>query len=65
MSQRTAILAHLKAGKSITPLEALSKFGCFRLSERIREIQARGHAIEKDWHETANGSRVRKYWMAR
>lgn len=63
MTQRAQILSHLKSGKSITPLEALTKFGSFRLSERIREIQAQGHVIEKDWHETDSGSRVRKYWL--
>jgi len=31
-SQMNQILARLEKGKSITPLEALEKFGCFRLS---------------------------------
>ena len=39
MSQKTKILEHLKKGKSITPLDALSLFGCFRLAARISEIR--------------------------
>lgn len=39
MSQKTEILEYLKSGKSITPLEALSMFGCFRLAARISEIR--------------------------
>jgi len=46
MSQQTQILAYLKRGCGITPLTALDKFGCFRLSERIRELERAGHAIE-------------------
>lgn len=34
-SQETKILAYLKGGKTITPIEALNRFGCFRLGARI------------------------------
>lgn len=49
MTQNQAILKHLKAGKSITALEALSKFGCLRLSARILEIKQMGYNIERKW----------------
>jgi hypothetical protein len=39
MSQKAEILAHLKLGKSLTPLEALRMFGCLRLAARISEIR--------------------------
>ena len=38
MSQTENILKHLKRGKRITPLEALNRYGCFRLASRIYDI---------------------------
>jgi len=38
MSQNIEILKYLQAGNSITPLEALHLFGCFRLSARIHDL---------------------------
>ena len=37
-SQNLMILNYLKKGNSVTPIEALNKFGCFRLSGRIFEL---------------------------
>ena len=42
MSQQDRILYHLSSGHSITPLEALELFGCFRLSSVI-------HRLKKDF----------------
>lgn len=47
-TQNTAILNHLEKGKSITPLDALKRFGCFRLGARIWELRERGHSIKKE-----------------
>ena len=33
------------AGNSITAVEALEKFGCFRLAARIEEFRKQGHNI--------------------
>ena len=44
MSQKTAILDMLKRGP-VTPLDALSKLGCFRLAARVRELREEGHSI--------------------
>ena len=38
-SQTKRILAYLRAGNRITPLEALRKFNCFRLGARIADIE--------------------------
>ncbi|MBQ1819186.1 MAG: hypothetical protein II120_03210 [Bacteroidales bacterium] len=38
-SQCSAILEHLKKGLSITPIEALSLCGCFRLAARIHDLR--------------------------
>tara|TARA_B100001093_G_C26469350_1_gene859902 strand:+ start:95 stop:337 length:243 start_codon:yes stop_codon:yes gene_type:complete len=45
MSQNTQILSYLKQGKKITPIDALNKFGCFRLSARILDLRKSGHPI--------------------
>jgi len=42
MSQQERILYHLSSGHSITPIEALEMFGCFRLSSVI-------HRLKKDF----------------
>ena len=44
-TQRNQILEYLLAGFSLTPLEALEKFGCFRLAARIEELRDMGYAI--------------------
>lgn len=46
MNQKEQILSYLKAGNSITPLEALQKFGCFRLGARIWELKKDGYPVE-------------------
>ena len=38
-SQKKKILKHLQEGLSITPMEALREFGCFRLGARICELK--------------------------
>ena len=45
MTQTQRILIYLKTGKSLTPLEALNKFGCFRLAARIADLRSQGHTI--------------------
>ena len=45
MTQTQRILIYLKTGKSLTPLEALNKFGCFRLAARIADLRRDGHTI--------------------
>ena len=44
-TQDQQILDYLKSGKTLTPLVALEKFGCFRLSARIFNLREEGHAI--------------------
>lgn len=45
-SQTQDILAYLKEGNSLTPIDALEKFGCFRLSGRVYDIKKLGYEIE-------------------
>ena len=44
-SQRKLILEHLKTGASITGLEALRKYGCYRLSDVIYKLRKEEHII--------------------
>lgn len=48
MSQGEACLDYLERYGSITPLEALTAFGCFRLSAVIFELRKAGYAIKTD-----------------
>lgn len=48
MSQETRILNYLKTARAITPLQALDKFGCFRLAARIHDLRAKGYEIETE-----------------
>jgi len=47
-SQTDLIKNRLLSGQSITPIEALNLFGCFRLSARILEIRQEGLDIETE-----------------
>jgi len=61
-SQNQKILSYLKKGKKITPLEALNKFGCFRLASRISDLCKDGHVIDRKM-VVRNGKRVAQYWI--
>lgn len=63
-SQCKAILAHLREGKTITAIEALRLFGCFRLASRIHDLTNKGVAITKKYVITDNGKRVMQYALA-
>lgn len=63
MTQEAQILAALKAGDRLTPLDALQRFGCFRLSARIYDLRRAGHHINSQVIETRSGKRVAVYWI--
>lgn len=60
MTQCNAILEYMEQGNSITPLEALGKFGCFRLASRISELRERGVNNDVKKVTYTNGSGVKK-----
>lgn len=62
-SQSLNILRHLQSGKSINPLQALTQYGCFRLSARIYDLKQRGYLIEKCMVKTKNGKNYAEYSM--
>ncbi len=51
MSQEQQILNHLKLGEGITPIDALQKFGCFRLAARIADLRKDGWDIHTEMVE--------------
>ena len=54
-SQNKMILHHLQTHKrGITPIQALEKYGCLRLSGRIHDLRSMGYAIETHPEEKKN-----------
>ena len=62
-SQTDRILDYLLTGKSITPLEALDLFGCFRLGARIADIKGRGYLVYSEFVTVGNGKKVKRYHL--
>lgn len=62
-SQEELILAHLKSGKSITPIESLNLYGCLRLGARIWDLGQKGYHIVSKMITLPNGKRVASYRM--
>ena len=64
-SQNAAILSHLKTGKSITPIDALERFNCFRLGARVYDLKQNGHQIVREMVPTDSGKHVASYTLVR
>ena len=68
-SQNKRILAYLRTGRKLTPLDALYTFGCFRLGARIYDLRRRGEAIESRMIEITSPAvysgkkRVKQYFI--
>lgn len=60
-SQTHGILAHLKSGGTLTAIQALEKFHCFRLAARIGELKAMGWQVRREIVRTGDGCRFAKY----
>ena len=45
-SQIKTLRKHLKSGKSIAPLQALNRFGIYRLASRIKDLRNEGMDIK-------------------
>lgn len=63
-SQNALIKGWLLNGFSITPMEALNMFGCFRLSARIANLRDEGLPVVTDM-VTINDKRVARYYLIR
>ena len=63
-TQCDRILRHLKTGATITAIEALNMFGCFRLAARISDLRKAGNDIVTDKVTTSGGKHVAQYRLA-
>ena len=45
-SVKQKILRHLQGGRTITPLQALDRFNCMSLAQRVAELKREGHPIQ-------------------
>lgn len=62
-SQEQQILAYLMEGRTLTALEALDKFQCFRLGARVFDLRKAGHNIESRPYRTPEGKTVAQYTL--
>jgi len=61
MVQNDMILVALKNGEKITPLSALERFGCLRLSARIWDLRHEGYPIVTKNITTPQGKSIAEY----
>lgn len=57
------MLGDLQAGLSISPLEALDRYGVMRLAAIIHNLRRHGHNIRTDTRETLDGKRYAVYTL--
>jgi hypothetical protein len=62
-SQNALIKGWLLNGYSITQLEALTQFGCFRLAARVADLRDEGLNVVTDMVTLENGKRVARYFV--
>jgi hypothetical protein len=55
-SQNKRIAKYLKSGRSLTPLDALYQFGCFRFGARVYDLRRRGMNIKAEMIEITSPS---------
>ncbi len=63
-SQANKILKYLKSGRSLTAMQALVAFQCFRLAARVHELKKKGHNIKQSTI-VSKGKTYAKYTLKR
>ena len=63
MSQSVQVLNHMKQHGSITSLQALKLYGCFRLAARVYDLRCKGHNVQTQKWKTRSGKWVARYWL--
>lgn len=53
----------MQRGNSITPIDALSRFGCFRLSAIIYSLKDEGHTFSREMIKNKHGNHFAKYTL--
>ena len=59
-----SILTHLRDVGSLTPMEALNEYGCFRLAAHIESLRKDGHRIFTEM-VNESGKKFAKYTLIR
>lgn len=62
-TQQGQILRALQRGETLTVLEAINRFQCYALSQRIGELKRMGWPIESRPWKTGGGKTVARYSM--
>lgn len=62
-TQAQMVLEALQRGDKITAINALSRFGVFRLAARIHELKKLGHDIQSATMKRSSGKRYSVYWL--
>ena len=60
-SQLYLIRRHLKAGRTITPAEAMAAFSCYRLAARIHDLRKTGMVIKTVEKSDGVGGKYAEY----
>ena len=63
-THKQAIKEALLKGETTTPIDALNRFGCFRLGARIWDLRYEGMNILREWKILNNGKKVAAYRLA-
>lgn len=63
-TQLDHLRAHLKSGRTISPLEALGLYGMFRLAARVKELRDQKWDIITEMREDPNGKPYAVYRLA-
>lgn len=44
-TQCEQVLKHLRTRGTLTPIDALNEYGCFRLAARVKDLRDQGHDV--------------------
>ena len=61
MTQNQQIKSYLEKGKKLTTIDALNKFGCFRLAARIADLRNEGMNIVTKTIKLENKKQIAQY----
>jgi len=62
-TQNEMIKNWLLSGKTLTPIDALNLFGCFRLSARIFDLHKEGLPIKTRMKLTTTNKHIAEYYI--
>lgn len=63
-TQSEMILADLRKGVKLTPIDALENYGCFRLGARIWDLKQEGHPIKSERVTDPHTNKTyARYWL--